>query len=179
MRKRMKNKRYILVLLAMLSVWPCCRRVQPQGAANKPVADSAALALMEMNFLMALDANQLLIDSVRASGLPYVLDNRNVWYYRLSPSEGRQIEPGMHVEYSAVIRDLATGALLEDITEETEVGKRAVLDAIDIVLPYMRVGETFHLLAPFYNAYGRDGKDNVPPLTNVKILLTVNNITKI
>jgi len=85
----------------------------------------------------------------------------------------------MRVEYSAVVRDLATGALLEDITEETEVGKRVALYAIDYALPLMRVGETFRLLAPYYNAYGRDGNDNVPPLTNVTILLTVNNITKI
>ena len=175
----MRNRRYIPVLLLVLLTLSCCGRVKPQGAANKPETDSTALALMEMNFLMALDADQLLIDSVRASGLSYVLDQHNVWYCRLVSTEGQQVENGMHVEYSAVIRNLETGALLEEITEETQVGKRVVLRAIDVVLPQMRVGETFRLMAPFYNAYGRDGSDNVPPLTNVTILLTVNNITKI
>lgn len=175
----MRNRLCISVLLAVLLSLTCCRRVQPQGAANKPETDSTALALMEMNFRMSLEADQLLIDSVRASGLPYVLDHHNVWYYRLRPSDGQQVEKGMRVEYSAVVRDLATSALLEDITEETEVGKRVALYAIDYALPLMRVGETFRLLAPYYNAYGRDGNDNVPPLTNVTILLTVNNITKI
>ena len=175
----MRNNLYIPLLLAVLLGLSCCRRVQPQAAANQPEPDSTALALMAMNFRMALDADQLLIDTVRASGLPYVLDHHNVWYYRLQPTEGQQVEKGMHVEYSAIVRDLATGALLEDITEETEVGKRVVLNAIDYVLPHMRVGETFRLLAPFYDAYGRDGNDNVPPATNVTILLTVNNITKI
>lgn len=175
----MRNKLYILLLLALLLNLTSCKRVQPQGAANKHAIDSTALALMEMNFLMSLEADQLLIDSVRASGLPYVLDSHNIWYYRLQPSEGQQVEKGMRVEYSAIVRDLATGALLEDITEETEVDKHIALPPIDFILPLMHAGETFLLLAPFYEAYGRDGNDNVPPLTNVSIRLTVNNITKI
>lgn len=175
----MRNRLCILVLVVLVVGLACCKRVKPQGAANKPVTDSTELALMEMHFRMALDADQLLVDTVRASGLAYVLDQHNVWYYRLAATEGQQVEKGMHVEYSAVVRDLETGALLEDITEETEVGKRVTLRAIDFVLPQMRVGETYCLLAPFYNAYGRDGNEYVQPLTNVKILLTVNNITKI
>ena len=175
----MTNKLYISLLLLALLGLSCCGRVKPQGAANRSETDSTALALMKLNFRMALDADQLLIDSVRASGQPYVLDHHNVWYCRLVPTEGKQVAEDMHVEYSAVVRDLETGALLEDITEETQVGKRVTLRAIDVVLPLMREGETFRLLVPFYNAYGRDGSETVPPLTNVTILLTVNNITKI
>ena len=156
-----------------------CNRVKPQGAANRQAADSTAQALMEMNFLMALEADELLVDSVQASGLPYVLDQHSFWYLRLDSHEGREVQDGMRVAYSATIRDLQSGALLEERSEEVEVGKRQTLRAIDMCFTEMREGETFRLLVPFYNAYGRDGNDYVAPLTNVVIVLKVNNITSI
>ncbi len=161
-----------------MSVLVGCGRVRPQGPANRQEPDSTALALMEMNFRLAEQADAILIDTVRASGLPFVLDNRSFWYVRLIATEGPEVKEGMHVDYSAVIRDLKTGALIEDVAEEVEVGKRLTLRAIDMAFDKMREGEAFRLLAPFYCAYGRDGRDNVPPLTNVSIELTVNNITK-
>lgn len=176
----MRHKtRHIGLLLVATLLLPCCGRVKPQGAANRQEQDSTELALMQINFLMALETDQLLVDSVRNSSLPYVLDNSNFWYCREVKTNGQEVQKGMRVDYTAIVRDLATGALLEDITEDVEVGKRQTLRAIDICLHLMREGETFRILAPYYNAYGRDGNDYVAPLTNVSILLTVNNITKI
>ena len=174
-----RTTRHIALVMAVMLVLSGCGRVKPQGAANKQEADSTALALMQMNFLMALETDQMLVDSVRESGLPYVLDQHNFWYYRLESSEGEEVQRGNCVEYTATVRDLSSGALIEDITEEVEVGKGQTLRAIDKCLPLMKTGEMFCILAPYYTAYGRDGNDHVPPLTNVKITLFVHNITKI
>ena len=174
------NKRwlYILCMVCLMAV-TACRRVRPQGAANRTEPDSTAIALMEMNFRLATEADHKLVERVQQENLPYVLDISNFWYYREAPTDGREVKNGMHVVYTATIRNLDTNALIEEVEEEIEVGKRVTLRAIDICLPLMREGETFRLLAPYYNAYGRDGNEQVPPLTNVSILLTVNNITKI
>ena len=134
---------------------------------------------MQANFRMALETDNLLVDSVRNSSLPFVLDSHNFWYYRQTKTNGREVHIGMSVVYTAIVRNLATGTLLEEITEEVEVGRRQTLRAIDACLPLMREGESFRILAPYYNAYGLDGNAYVPPHTNVSILLTVNNITKI
>ena len=168
--------RYIGLLLVAVLLLPCCGRVKPQGAANRQEPDSTAMLLMQKHFLMALDADRLLVDSVRHASVPYVLDRNNFWYCRLTKTDGPEVMKQMRVEYTAIVRDLATGALIEEITEEVEVGKRQTLRAIDICLPLMREGETFRILAPYYNAYGLDGNDHVPPQTNVSILLTVNSI---
>ena len=170
----------LLTVLTVLALCPSigCKRVKPQSAANRPQADSTAQALMLLNLSLAEEADKLLADSVKASSLPYVLDLSNFWYCRLNTTDGREIGKQMHVEYAAVIRDLATGELLEEVTEETEVGSRKALRAIDICLSLMREGETFLILAPYYTAFGRDGNEQVAPLTNVKIELTANNITR-
>ena len=166
-------------LALSLIVLTGCHRVKPQGAANKTEADSTALKLMEMNLLLALDADEQITDSVKASGVSFVLLPLNIWYYRMQETDGREVKDKMRVEYSAVIRDLSNGKLLEEVTEEVEVGSRTALRAIDCCFPYMREGETFLILAPYYNAFGRDGNEFVAPLTNVKIELKINNITKI
>ncbi|MBO4621343.1 MAG: FKBP-type peptidyl-prolyl cis-trans isomerase [Paludibacteraceae bacterium] len=152
--------------------------MKPQGAANRAEADSVQLSLMEMNLLMALETDRLLTDSVRASGEAYVLDPRNFWYLRTVTTEGDEVSNGMRVEYSATVRDLATGSLVEERTEEVEVGKGETLTAIDCCLSNMREGETCRLIAPYYDAYGRDGNAYAEPLTNVTIVLTINAITK-
>lgn len=167
---------YLLLTLALALALPSCGRVKPQGAANHPQPDSTAQALMLLNLTLADEADHLLADSVRTSGLPYVLDLTNVWYCPLHKTDGAEVKTDMRVEYSAVIRDLATSALIEEVTEETRVGGRTVLRAIDICLPMMHVGDTMSVLSPYYHAYGRDGQNGVPPLTNVRILLTVNHI---
>jgi len=159
-------------------VCSACGRVRPQGAANKPQADSTAIALMEMNLKLAGAADQMLVDSVQASGLPYVLDLRNYWYYLTPVTDGDSVKEGMRVEYSAVIRDLRTGALIEDVTEEVEVGKGQALRAIDYTFPFMRERQQATILAPYYNAYGRDGNEQVAPLTNVKVTLKVLQIER-
>ena len=170
---------YIGLLVLTVLGMTTCGRVKPQGPANKSDADSTAQALMQMNLLLAIEADRQITDSVRASNLPYVLDPGCFWYYREVATAGTDIKQGMKVEYSAVIRNLATGELLEDITEEVEVGKRTTLRAIDMCMTSMREGETFRVIAPYYDAYGRDGNEYVPPMTNVFVVLTVNNITKI
>ena len=165
-----------IFVIALLIVTSACSRVQPQGAANKQEADSVAIALMQMNLQLAMDADKALTDFVKTSDLPYVLDLSNFWYYRQTVTEGREVKEGMRVEYSAEVRNLATGALIEEVTEEVTVGKRATLRAIDICLGMMREGETYLLLAPYYNAYGRDGNEWVEPLTNVTIKLTAEHL---
>ena len=168
-----------MCLVVCLAVCSGCGRVRPQGAANKPQTDSTAIALMELNMQLAGEADQMLVDSVKASGLPYVLDLRNFWYCLTPATDGEPLQDGMRVEYSATIRDLRSGALIEDVTEEVEVGKQQALRAIDYVFPLMRERQQATILAPYYDAYGRDGNEAVPPLTNVKIQLYVHNITKI
>lgn len=178
----MSNGRMIhiaLIGLVMLIGLTGCNRVKPQGAANQAEMDSTQLKLMEMNLLLAFDADRLLVDSVQASAAPYVMDQRGFWYCRMEQTDGLEVKQGMRVDYSARICDLASGALLEDRTEEVEVGKRETLRAIDMCFPEMREGEIFTLLVPYYNAYGRDGNEYIEPLTNVRIELRINAITKI
>lgn len=167
---------HVLVILLLL-ITSACSRVKPQGAANKQEVDSVSMALIQMNLELASKADEALVDYVKESQLPYVLDLTNSWFYCLEATEGRKVKEGMRVEYTAEVRDLASNALLEEVTEEVTVGKRATLRAIDVCLSNMREGETYLIVAPYYNAYGRDGNEQVRPLTNVKIKLKVNYIT--
>lgn len=170
----MKQIYFILAFIGLLL--PACRKVQPQGAANKQEANPEQIALMEANFRLAEEADRLLVDSAKASGMPFVLEDCGFWYYRTQQAEGDSIKRGMEVNYTAIIRNLENGALIADITEATTLGHSEAIPAIQYSLLYMCEGEEFAILAPYYCAFGKDGKDGVPPLTNVRINLKANNI---
>lgn len=169
-----KTYLYIIFISLLLTA---CTKVQPQGAANKREADSEQLALIEMNLRLAEEAERIVVDSVKASHLPYILDDYSgFWYYRLKQMEGDSIKRGMEVDYTASIRNLENNQLLADISEATIIGHSEVIPAIQYTLPYMCVGEEFLIIAPYYCAFGKDGRDGVPPLTNVRIHIKANNI---
>lgn len=172
------NKTYIYIALIGLLL-SACSKVQPQGAANKKETSPEQMALMEMNLRLAEEAERIVVDSVKASNLPFVLeDYSGFWYCKTIQTEGDSIRLGMEVDYSASIRDLQDNKLIADISEAITIGHSEAIPAIQYVLPYMCVGEEFLIIAPYYCAFGKDGRDGVPPLTNVRIHIKANNILK-
>lgn len=170
-----KTIRYT-VFFALVALLPACHKVQPQGAANKHEANPEQIALIEANMRLAEEADRIVVDSAKTSGIPYVLEECGFWYHKLLQTEGDSIRHGMEVEYSATIRNLETGQFIADITEAITIGHSEAMPAIQYSLLYMCVGEEMTIIAPYYCAYGRDGKEGVPPLTNVRINIKANNI---
>lgn len=169
----MNNRILFTVILVLL--FASCRRVAPQGPANQPREDSAAIALVEMHFRLAEEADRQLVDSVKQSDKKFTLSEYGFWYNRSVSTDGEEVKRNDEVEYQAQICAL-DGSLIENVSSTTRVGTREVILAIDCCLPMMRVGEQFEIYAPYYNAYGVEGENGVAPLTNVHILLQVNDI---
>lgn len=172
MTKTIRN----IALSVVLALLPACHKVQPQGAANKHEANTEQIALIEANMRLAEEADRIVVDSAKTSGIPYVLEECGFWYHKQIQTEGDSIKRGMEVEYSATIRNLENGRLIADITEAITIGQSEAMPAIQYSLLYMCTGEEMAILAPYYCAYGRNGKEGVPPLTNVRINIKANNI---
>lgn len=163
-----KTNIFFLLLLCLLS---SCHRVKPQAAANKVQdIDSVAIGMTLVNMRLAEDADRQCTDYIQQADTTFTLDEFGYWYTLTKRTEGREIKKDDRV--SVVFQTYRlTGELIEDSEKTITVGRREVLVAIDDLLASLHEGEEARIVAPYYTAYGKDGKDGVEPLVNCIIYL--------
>ena len=157
-----------------LVVLTSCGKTQPQRPTfkNRPAAvkDSTVVAMVALNQKMAEDADSRLIPYVTED---YALQEDGYWVSGL-----RDVETGFRdsVQVTARWRVYDTdGQLYEDRHETLTVGRTGEMRVLDPVLRQMHPGDSVSILAPWYMAYGSLGSQVVPPYTNVRIELIIEN----
>lgn len=150
-----------------------CGKTQPQRPTfkNRPQAeDSAVVALVEINQRMASDADSRL---ARYATEDYALQEEGYWVSGL-----HDIETGFRDSIEVHARMLVydtEGNLYEDRYETFRVGQSGEMRVLDPVLRLLHPGDSVSILAPWYMAYGSLGSQVVPPYTNVRIQLIIDN----
>lgn len=162
----MKPKLFYILLIGLALV--SCHKVKPQAPANQPQEDSLDMAASMVNFRLAEEANKQCTRFVQEADTAYVLSDFGYWYSFKHRGTGAEIKEGDKVElfFATTTFD---GALIEDSQVQLTVGRRESFFCFDDMLSAAHEGDQLRLIAPYYVAYGRDGNELVPPLTNVLI----------
>ncbi len=176
------RKQYLIITGIVILLLTGCHRTRPQAPSNKHIeTDSAAVEMMMLNYHLAEAADADLvryiknaIDTLSAgqSQLPYTLSQWGFWYKTLQKTDRPRLTNGQTVNISMQIYTLS-GTLVLDTEETVEIGKRQVLMAVEQMLPMMREKEQAEVLSPWYLGYGSTETENVPPYTNLQILIEV------
>lgn len=150
-----------------------CRQTKPQRPTflHQPVQTEEQKAVSEMVLLnqrMAEEADQLLASIVKEG---YVNED-NIWV-RGHLSSDTMLHAGQSILLHKQVCQL-DGAVLEDVETNGYIGQIEDIPAVVAVLPFMERGDTLHIYAPWYQAYGSLGSPQVPPYTNVQIELTIH-----
>lgn len=163
-------RKYSIILLAAAALTGC-KKVAPQAPANQPGSDTTGFAATMLNMRLAEAADRQVCQWVQQADTAYVLDSYGYWYCLYRHSDGEPIKDGDRVEifYSVCTLD---GQLIEDCQTTVQVSHRETIWAIDVFLTDMRDGEAVRIISPYYTAYGKDGNETVPPLTNCVIDIT-------
>ena len=151
-----------------------CRRTAPQSPANKTHAEDPIVAMTLVNMRMTEEADKQCTEYVKHTGQPYVLTECSCWILRNKRTDGVLFKKGDTVALTAEISTLDS-LMIENSEIRLEIGKNDALPCFDYILPLLHEGENVTAVVPFYLAYGKDGKGNVPPLTNC--LITISDIT--
>lgn len=168
----MKNKLgFILIIAALLSA---CGHQAPQRPSQRrgetPKADSASIALMELNYQLAVAADKQLAQLAQAQNEPYALYEAGTWMRIIDRGEDTEISPLFGESWTVHMRtyDL-DGKLLLDSEGYYQLGKQELPLAVEMNIGELHSGGKARLLAPWYAAYGLQGTTHVPPYTNVII----------
>lgn len=165
-----KRADILVSVLMSAAILTCCRRTAPQAPSNHVRQDDPAVAMMIANMRLAEEADRVCTDYVKQSGNTFTLDETRCWYQVTGKNEaGRQLAKGDVVELMYSVFSLADSTMIEDTQLQLEVGKRETLPCFDYMLPEFREGEQGVLVVPYYQAYGKEGNDKVPALTNCMV----------
>lgn len=147
------------------------RPSQRKGAA--PQADSALIALMELNRRMTEAADEQLLQIVNSLPEHYALYERGTWVHMIDPGEAAQ--PIAEGEECTVYMQVYAldGTLLYDAQETGPAGKYTFIPAIDENIAEWHRGALLRLYAPWYAAYGITGKGRISPYENIRIELEI------
>jgi len=132
--------------------------------------ENQELALMEMNERLAHAADEELLHWVRAQKEPYALYECGTWGYILDTGDTHR--PAFQPEEECTLHMRVyslSGHLYRDIEQTAHVGKYELPTAIDENITEWHHGAHVMLLAPWYSAYGIQGKGGIPPYENVVI----------
>lgn len=172
--KDMKYKLSIISIISCLLL--ACGHQTPQIPSQRKgracEADSAQLALMQLNRQLAESADNLLAKIVREQNESYALYDGNVWATVIERGDINRPMPKMGEEcvVHMKIYNLA-GQLLEDTEGTYCVGKLELPTAIDANIREWHHGAKIKMYAPWYAAYGIKGTETIPPYENVMIEL--------
>lgn len=168
-------KRSILLLLCVI-VCCSCHKTQPQSPSNKTIKkDSTELALMELNFRLAEEADReitQLIKNESTDTLTYTLHEAGFWYRYISSTKGSHFTDGNIVDIHIQIYDLENNLML-DSNEQITIGKRESAWCIDEAVKMMHQGSEMEILSPWYTGFGSTGNAYIPAYTNIKIKLSI------
>ena len=135
-----------------------------------PQADSAQLALMELNRQLAAAADRQLAQIAQAQDVPYALYEGNVWMAVLDRGDEEKGSPQPSEEWvvGMQIYDLSEH-LLVDTEGVYRIGKCELPQGVDANIGELYRGGKARMYVPWYAAYGLTGTAEIPPYENVII----------
>ena len=161
---------YILAILALAG----CGNPGPQrpsrrlGEAQK--ADSAALALLELNQHLAVAADKQLLEYVQSLDEPYALYEVSTWMRIIDRGDENSPSPVPNEEWTIAMRIYnLDGKLLVDEEGSYRIRKQELPLAVDFNIDELHRGGKARLITPWYAAYGMQGTKEIPPYENVII----------
>lgn len=170
-----QSVRCVLFMAFMVVICVGCNRTKPQTPANRPMQDTIALALIELNQRYAQEAATHLAFYANQLPHPYVLDDMGYWYRIVDqgsdvPVQGLE-QVTLHRQEYALEDSLV---LYRDEVIHVKPEKKEVMEAIDRAFEHLHVGDSVSILAPWFLAYGPkgDGAD-ILPYTSLRIELRV------
>lgn len=167
-----------IIIASLLTVLTACGGQAPQRPSQRksavPQADTAALALMEMNQQLAEAADEQLYRYAQAQPESYALYEQGTWVHMFDSGDAQRgtIQAGEECTLHLRISSL-NGKLYSDAEQTARAGKYELPAAIDENITEWRHEAQMRLLAPWYAAYGIKGKGNIPPYENIVIDLEI------
>ena len=163
----------LCVGLSLLAILASCTPQQPQrptfhGRGQEVKTDSALLQTMVLNQHLAEQADR---DLTRFAGEGYAQTELGYWAKTL-----RVVDHPLQTDQRVLVHMqvfVLTGQQVEQVSEWMTVGQTECMQAVGDALTQMERGEQVSLIVPWYLAYGATGNEHVPPYTNVRVELTV------
>ena len=149
-----------------------CASKGPQRPSHRsgetPKADSAQLALMELNQQMAKAADEQLTRLAQEQKETYALYEHNVWVHVLEAGDRDGNSPRQDEEWDIRLRTYSlSGRLYRDEERKVRIGRYELPAAIEDNIAEWHHGTHVRLLVPWYAAYGIQGTAEIPPYENV------------
>jgi len=171
MRKR-KSVHLLIVLIAAMTVG--CGGRGPQRpsfrSGSEPEVDSAQLALMALNQHLAQTADQEVRIKAQAQEEQYALYESGAWGHVFDYGNTSGPSPQRGETWTVHMRVYSLdGKLYSDIIQEMPIGQYELPLAIEASISEWHRGARVRMIAPWYAAYGMQGKEGVPPYENVII----------
>lgn len=152
----------------------CCGKMGPQRPSQRkgeaPQADTMTLAMLELNKQLAFAADQELTELAQQMEEPFALYEANTWMAILDKGDIYGPFPSTN-EYNLIhmrMYDLK-GNLLLDSEGSYRICRHELPACMDMNIRHLHKGAKARLLAPWYQAYGLKGTENIPPYTNLII----------
>lgn len=160
------------VIIAVCLLLTACGHQAPQRPSQRkgeaPKADSAQLALLELNQQLAIAADQQLAQWAQEQDRPYALYESNVWMTILL--RGDEETPATDKARLIAMRIYnMNGQLLEDVEGSYRIGRRELPQGVEANIGELHRGGKARMAVPWYAAFGITGTDNIPPYENVII----------
>lgn len=168
-----KHALYAVGTVLVCCLLVACGRTAPQRPSQRsgeaPAEDSAALALLELNQRLVLEADREVSAYVAHESEAYaLLEYANAWFCVFDHGDTDGAAPQDNEAWTLRIRthDLG-GNLLLDEHRDYRFSRSELPIAVDVLQPELRHGERLRIVAPWYSAYGMHGNATVPPYTSV------------
>lgn len=168
----MKNGKWIIYCALWLLAG--CTQQAPQRPSRRmgetPNADSAELALLEMNRQLALSADKQVAQAAREQTETYALYDGNAWLHIIDRGEPTGTAPQNGEERTVRMRICTLdGQLLEDTEHSYRIGKYELPFAVETNIDELHRGGRMRMYAPWYTAFGAQGTAHIPAYENVLI----------
>lgn len=168
----MSHRLWVIGFAALMLI--NCGHQAPQRPSQRkgeaPKADSAAMALLELNQQLAITADKQLRQYVHAQKETYALYDAHTWLTILERGDVNGETPVYDAEWIIHMRIYnLEGRMLEDHERSFRIGKNELPLAVDANIRELHHGSKARLVAPWYSAFGRLGTANIPPYENVII----------
>ncbi len=152
-----------------------CNRTKPQSPSNRHGSsqeDSVAVAIVLMHQRMAEQADREILDYVKANNPETfaAFEFLRTWSRILVRTDNEKITDNTPLDLRLVVYDLS-GSMLFDSREQLIIKDRDFIPSVRVTLLDMNIGEQAELLTPWYAAYGSTGNADVPPYTNLRIII--------
>ena len=151
-----------------------CGKVKPQmpfSLRHKQEQDSAALALILFNQRMALQADKDILEYVKQHDVEtFAMGVTGYWFRKTLKTDKEQISDSTDIDLRVVYYSL-DGKMYTDYREPVNLKNTEIIFPVRDMLDNMKTGEQAELIVPWYAAYGSTGTADIPPYTNLRIIL--------